>query len=48
MRNRDKMQRTTIADKQGWVPAADDTAKALDLSCCAHWWLTTMAAAVDK
>jgi hypothetical protein len=26
--NRDKMQRTTIADKRGWAPAADDTAEA--------------------
>jgi hypothetical protein len=31
--NRDKMQRTTIADKPGWAPAADDinTAEALGL-----------------
>ena len=27
--NRDKMQRMTIADKQGWMPAADDTALGL-------------------
>ncbi len=29
--NRDKMQRTTIAGKQAWTPAADDTAEALGL-----------------
>jgi hypothetical protein len=29
--NRDKMQRTTIAVKHGWVPSADDTAEALGL-----------------
>ena len=29
--NRDKLQRTTIADKQGWTPAVDDTAEALGL-----------------
>ncbi len=29
--NRDKMQRATIVDKQGWAPAADDTAEALGL-----------------
>ncbi len=27
--NRDQMQRETIADKQGWAPAADDTAEGL-------------------
>jgi hypothetical protein len=34
--NRDKMRRTTIADKQGWAPAADVTAEAEALGLKGH------------